>query len=351
MSSPPAGGLSGPRPAVSVAEMTRGTLDHVEADRTSDGGESPTLRRTRPVMVGIVGDSAAGKTTLTRGIAKIFGSGSVTVVCTDDYHRYDREQRKGMDITPLHPDCNYVSIMEQHLTLLAQGEPILKPVYGHAHGTLDAPELVEPRNIVIVEGLLGYHTKKMRDQFDVKVYLDPPEDLRRQWKIQRDCGKRNYRPEQVVADLAKREPDSAAFIRPQREDADIVVRFYPQGPSLDVDPATLGVRIVLRPVLPHPYLIELAEKARVDHFQPIRLSLARDGGKPVDVIEVEGLIPPEISATVETVIWEHMGLAEHDLDPDAIGLFVDGETERRSESLALTQLLLVAQIAQARTQD
>ena len=304
--------------------------------------------RTRPVMLGIVGDSAAGKTTLTRGIVNVFGADRVTAVCVDDYHRYDREQRKELTITPLNPECNYIGIMEQHLKLLAAGEPILKPVYGHSHGTLEAPELIEPRDIVVIEGLLPYHTKALRHCFDVKVYLDPPEDLRRRWKITRDCTKRNYDEEQVLIDLDRREPDSEAFIRPQREHADIVVRFHPSGPSLDVDPTTLDVRVVLRPVLPHPYLMELAEKTRVRSFEPIRISLARDGGKPADVMEVQGSMPSDVSATVEEIIWEGMGLDGHDLQRDAIGSFQDGEKMRRSESLALTQLLLVAQTASAK---
>lgn len=81
---------------------------------------------------------------------------------------------------------------------------------------------------------------------------------------------------------------------------------------------------------------------------PIRVSLARDYGKPVDVLEVEGSMPAEVSATVEEVIWKAMGLDEHELEQDAIGLFQDGADLRRSESLALTKLLLVAQVAGAR---
>ncbi|WP_310488135.1 zeta toxin family protein, partial [Chamaesiphon sp. VAR_69_metabat_338] len=62
----------------------------------------------RPIILGIVGDSAAGKTTLTRGIAQILGTENVTVIGTDDYHRYDRQQRAELNITALHPDCNYL---------------------------------------------------------------------------------------------------------------------------------------------------------------------------------------------------------------------------------------------------
>jgi phosphoribulokinase len=81
---------------------------------------------------------------------------------------------------------------------------------------------------VIVEGLLGYYTRASRDAYDVKVYLAPPEDLRAHWKIKRDTRKRGYEPEaQVIDQIKAREPDSEAFIRPQRQWADVVVSFYP----------------------------------------------------------------------------------------------------------------------------
>ena len=72
----------------------------------------------RSVMLGIVGDSAAGKTTLSRGIERVLGEDKVTHICVDDYHRYDRRQRAERNITPLNPDCNYMDIMAQHLAHL-----------------------------------------------------------------------------------------------------------------------------------------------------------------------------------------------------------------------------------------
>ncbi len=133
-------------------------------------------RMPRPIILGVVGDSAAGKTTITRGLVRALGEDAVTHVCTDDYHRYDRAQRAELGITPLHPDCNYIDIMEQHLTLLRRGEAILKPVYSHADGTFGPPGYVRPQRFTVVEGLLGYHTAAMRDVCDVRVYLAPPED-------------------------------------------------------------------------------------------------------------------------------------------------------------------------------
>ena len=168
----------------------------------------------RPIILGVVGDSAAGKTTLTRGLVRVLGEDNVTHVCVDDYHRYDRRQRAERNITPLHPDCNYIDIMAQHLAHLRAGEPFLKPVYQHNDGTFGPPVRVEPKRFSVVEGLLGYYTEDLRRLFDVRVYLAPPEELRRKWKVQRDCSRRGYTTDQVLAELDRREPDSEAFIRP-----------------------------------------------------------------------------------------------------------------------------------------
>src|ERR1700730_16935763 len=206
---------------------------------------------TRPIILGVVGDSAAGKTTITRGLVRGLGEDTVTHVCTDDYHRYDRAQRAEREITPLHPDCNYIDIMEQHLVLLRRGEAILKPVYGHSDGTFRAPKYVQPLQFTVVEGLLGYHTKKMRDVCDVRVFLAPPEEIRRQWKVNRDCSRRGYTTDQVLAELDRREPDSEAYIRPQRRYADIVVSFVPGETDA---PEHLDAHLMLGPGLPHPDL-------------------------------------------------------------------------------------------------
>src|SRR5919112_1574036 len=121
-------------------------------------------------------DSAAGKTTMTRGLVRVLGEHTVTHACTDDYHRYDRKQRAELGITPLHPDCNYLDVMAQDLRHLRDGEAILKPVYRHADGTFTPPVYVQPHGFAIVEGLLGYHSPQMRDCYDVRVFLAPPED-------------------------------------------------------------------------------------------------------------------------------------------------------------------------------
>jgi len=295
----------------------------------------------RPVMIAIAGDSAAGKTTLTRGLVQALGPERSTAVCVDDYHRFDREERKGLPFTALHPDCNYIDITEQHLQLLATGHPILKPVYDHHTGRLTRPELVTPKEFVVVEGLLPLHTKLECACFDVTVYLNPPEEIRQEWKIRRDTRQRGYTRDQVLAELGRREPESEAFVRPQRRQADIVVRFAPVAQRDDPPGTPLSAELLLRPTIRHPNLNGILTESN----RPMHLKLTRDeDGRPVDALHIHGYAPREESRVLEKAIWaslsEDVGL------PEPLGTLDDGDG-RRSEPLAITQLLLLYHLLEA----
>lgn len=282
----------------------------------------------RPVMIGIVGDSAAGKTTITRGLVRALGEDNVTAVCTDDYHKYDRKQRAERNITPLHPDCNYIDIMGQHLQDLRENKAILKPVYQHTDGTFGAPIYVEPKRFTIVEGLLAFHTNQMRDVFDIRIYLDPPEELRRKWKVMRDTSKRGYTTDKVLAELDRREPDSAAFIRPQKQHADLVVSFQPEEGR---DQNLLDARITMHPGLPHPDL------SSVINGESGGLKLEEGGDRTT--LFVPGELDRERGSHIEEHIWEKLHFAQH-LRSQRLGEFTVGSDLMRSESLAITQLLI-----------
>jgi phosphoribulokinase len=308
------------------------------------------MAKRRPIVLGIVGDSAAGKSTITRGLAELLGEDRVTHICADDYHKYDRAERARLNITPLHPDCNYLDILELHLERAHYGQPMLKPVYDHTTGSLVRPEYIVPSEFVIVEGLLGFHTEVMRQFYDVKVFLDPPEELRRIWKIKRDTTKRGYTAEQVLAEMEKREADSRRFIRSQREFADIVVQFHPDGGTLSEQADShLDVRLVLRPTIPHPDLSYLFEP---DHSKAsgVRLALGRDQGRPVDFLEIDGDVSREHAAELEDTIWKHLP----DLRPlraDQFGDYNYGTEVRHSDPLALTQLLITYHLLRAYSKD
>ena len=308
------------------------------------------MTKRRPIVLGIVGDSAAGKTTITRGLVELLGEDRVTHICADDYHKYDRTERARLKVTPLHPDCNYLDILELHLERAHYGQPMLKPVYDHSTGSLVRPEYLVPSEFVIVEGLLGFHTEVMRQFYDVKVFLDPPEDLRQLWKIKRDTAKRGYTTEQVLAEMEKRESDSQNFIRPQREFADIVVQFYTGGGvRSDQADSHLNVQLVLRPTIPHPDLSYLFEQDR-SKASGVRLALGRDNGRPVDFLEVDGDVSREHAAELEDTMWKHLP----DLRPlraDQFGDYNYGTEVRHSDSLALTQLLITYHLLRAYGKD
>jgi phosphoribulokinase len=293
----------------------------------------------RPVILGVVGDSAAGKTTLTRGLVRVLGEDNVAHICTDDYHRYDRKQRAELGITPLHPDCNHLDIVAQHLAHIRRGDAILKPVYRHKDGTFGPPVYVRPERFTVIEGLFGYFLREMRDLYDVRVYLNPPEDLRRRWKVQRDCSRRGYTTDEVLAELDRREPDSEAFIRPQRRHADMLVSFLPQDGEEDEDQTQLDAELTLGDSLPHPDLMPFV------NGQPDGLQLVE--GRRERILRIPGRMDPDHAAAIEEAIWERMHFATH-LRATRLGEFTIGTGLYRSESLALVQLLILYHLVTAK---
>ncbi len=298
----------------------------------------------RPIILGIVGDSAAGKTTIAVGIAAILGPDRVTIICSDDYHRYSRTERAVNNLSALDPRANYIDILEQDIRHLREGRAILKPIYNHDGGTLDAPEYIKPKEYVIIEGLLGYSSRPMRDCYDVKVYLEPLESLRVQWKIQRDTRKRGYSVEDVLHSLEKRKSDSVNFILPQRTFADIVVQFYPPEGHSQETGGNLNVRHTLRPTLPHPDLTPVLDVGGRNGFQ---LCLARDiDGKPVDVLEVAGDIDGNRAKAAEDLLWDLLPEAHH-LRAN-VGQYLDNKNaETISHPLALSQLFITYHLVKA----
>ncbi len=293
---------------------------------------------TRPIILGVVGDSATGKTTITKGLVEILGRDSVTHIGMDDYHRYDREERAEHGITPLNPDCNFMEIIDQHLGHLRHGEPILKPVYGHGDGRFGRPEYVEPKSFVVVEGLLGYHTPELSSQFDVRVYLAPPEELRREWKIRRDSTKRGYTEEQVLEELDRREPDSEVYIRPQKQRADLIVSFQP-GAADDDD--HLDAVLTLRDGLPHPDLSVVLDAGPDDGITMEERTTER-------CLTIPGTVGRERGAAIEEAIWQKMHFASH-MRTENLGRFAVGDDDtHRSESLAITQLLILYHLVTAK---
>jgi len=288
-------------------------------------------------MLCLVGDSGAGKSTLSNGCVELLGPERVTDICLDDYHSLDRVGRAQHKITALHPDCNHLDLIAQHVALLRRRETVFKPVYDHSDGTFGPPEFVTPKSIVLMHGLHGLYTPELRRLWDVSVFLDPDPELRIAWKIKRDMSKRGYQRAEVLKQLEDRRHDSEAYVMPQREEADIVISFIPPPEYATAqDNTRLNVRITLRHPIPLPDLKEaLAASLRLER-----------GSEGTDVLEIDGRISDAATQAIEDRMWEHMATARH-LRSDRVGVFQDGAVQRRSNPLAVTQLVLTYYLVKA----
>ncbi|HYM50862.1 MAG TPA: phosphoribulokinase [Candidatus Limnocylindrales bacterium] len=309
-------------------------------------GTASRSGRQRPIFVAIGGDSGSGKSTLTAGFYRIFPRDRITTVCLDDYHSLDRRERALVGITALNPRANNFALMENQLLALKRGHTISKPVYDHRDGTFGQPEELQAKEVVIVQGLHPFLVPGVRGLFDLRVWLDPEDELKRKWKVQRDVAKRGYTEAQVRAEIAARQPDAAAYIAPQRSFADLVVRFFrmEKGGSDE----HLSVRITERESLPRLNLDGLLGRAE----QGLRALRGTDDGRTADILEIDGTIDRVTVRHLEDRIWDHID-ARHQhlrhLAPDQFGDFQDGVMHtHHSDPLALVQLLLVHRILSAK---
>jgi len=218
-----------------------------------------------PVIIGVAADSGCGKSTFMRRLTSIFGGDVVgplgggfgnggwetntlisdltTVICLDDYHLNDRNGRKESGLTALNPLENNFDLMYEQVKALKDGKSVSKPIYNHVNGTLDTPEDIEPTPIIIFEGLHPFHDERVRDLLDFTLYLDISDDVKLNWKIQRDMEERGHSLESIMASIEARKPDFDAYIDPQKKDSDMIIEVLPT--ALDPeDKKTLRVRSI-----------------------------------------------------------------------------------------------------------
>lgn len=194
--------------------------------------------RTTPVMIGIAGDSGSGKDTLTGLLSGMFEPRHTTVLAGDDYHRWPRGHAEWKRITHLNANGNRLYEQQDHALAMFMGEAVRKTSYDHETGAFAPEQNVDPNHVVIFQGLHCLATPEIRRLYDLKIFLDPDEELRHSWKVRRDCVERGRTAEQVIRTLRERGEDRDRYILPQRQFADVVVRWEREdsgaGPSLEI---------------------------------------------------------------------------------------------------------------------
>ena len=181
------------------------------------------------LVIGIAGGSGSGKTTLLKNIIETFGP-AITVISHDNYYkRHDEmtyEQRCKLNYDE--PAALETDLMVRQLDQLRRGEEILCPVYDFTvHNRSDETILIKPERVIIVEGILIFENKELRDLMDIKIFVDTDADTRICRRIKRDVNKRGRSLESVITqyqDTVK--PMHEKYVEPSKKYADIVV---PQG--------------------------------------------------------------------------------------------------------------------------
>ena len=177
------------------------------------------------IFIGIAGGTGSGKTTLTEHLARRFGA-DISVVHHDNYYK---RQNVPFEIRCLqnydHPDAFDTDLMIEHLKALKAGQAIECPVYSYTdHNRTDETVTIHPTKVVIVEGILIFADKALRDLLDIKIFVETDADVRILRRAQRDVEERGRSLTSVVNQyLSTVKPMHEQFVEPSRKFADIVV--------------------------------------------------------------------------------------------------------------------------------
>lgn len=180
----------------------------------------------KPFIIGIAGGSGSGKTTLTRNIYENF-SDDVCVICHDSYYR--DQSHLPMEVRVLtnydHPDSMQTDLLISHLKQLKDGKSILSPVYSFSeHTRTSETVLVEPRRVIVIDGILIFENKELREMMDMKIYVDTDSDIRLIRRLLRDVRERGRDIESVTTQyISTVKPMHEQFVEPSKKYADVII--------------------------------------------------------------------------------------------------------------------------------
>lgn len=184
----------------------------------------------KPIIIGVAGGTASGKTTVSHKILEIIGPERLAYIQHDSYYKdlshLPLEARKAFNFD--HPDSLENELLISHLEQLLRGQPVQVPVYDFAQ-YIRANQLrpVEPKQVIIVEGILIFADKTLREMMDFKIYVDAPADLRFIRRLRRDIAERGRAVDYVINQyLETVRPMHLEFVEPSKLYADISIRYH-----------------------------------------------------------------------------------------------------------------------------
>jgi uridine kinase len=291
----------------------------------------------KPFVMGIAGDSGAGKDTFANAIEGLFGRHSVTKISGDDYHLWDRQKPMWQVMTHLNPMANDLAAYARDIVSLVDGKSVHARHYDHATGRMSRPQRIESNDLIIASGLHALYLSMLRESYDLSVYLDIDEGLRKHFKVTRDVTQRGHSIEQAEASFQRRQADSIRFVRPQAGYADLVLSLKP------IHPRLLEVNDVARQ-------LRYKVTARSRHgFNELVLTRALVGicGLHVDMMYSDDASEIELTIEGETTA-EDVAMAARMVCP-RIFEFLDIYPQWQDGVTGLMQLITISHINQALT--
>lgn len=202
----------------------------------------------RPIIIGVTGGSGSGKTTVSQAIYKQLAGKSIMILQQDTYYNDQTQmsmaERQAVNYD--HPLAFDTDLLISDLKKLLNNQAIEMPVYNYAEFTRSTETiLTQPRDVIILEGILILDDKRLRDLMDIKVFVDTDDDIRIIRRIQRDMQEWGRSLQSVIDQyLATVKPMYHQFVEPTKRYADIIV---PEGGqnTVAIDLLTTNVRDIL----------------------------------------------------------------------------------------------------------
>ena len=180
-----------------------------------------------PIVIGVAGGSGSGKTTVANIVLERVGRHRIAYLPHDAYYRdlTSLPLNQRMEVNFDHPNSLESDLLVQHIQQLKRWETVQLPIYDFTHHSRTGETLpVKPQRVILVEGILIYSEKQLRDLFDVKIFVDTDSDLRFIRRLQRDISERGRTTENVVNQyLTTVRPMHLEFVEPSKRYADIII--------------------------------------------------------------------------------------------------------------------------------
>ena len=181
----------------------------------------------KPLIIGIAGGTGSGKSTVARRVAEALVSSSVAFLDMDAYYKnfahlpMAERRRVNWD----HPEAFDVDLLVDHVSRLAAGESVQKPVYDFVeHARSDVTLPVAPADVIVIDGILLFVDERVRDLCDVKVYVDADADVRLIRRVRRDMASRGRPLDEILEQyLSTVRPMHLQFVEPSKRYADVIV--------------------------------------------------------------------------------------------------------------------------------